>query len=365
VFRRSEFTDADWMDYLKSLDFPHLNDWMRDQAERGQEFYRRRLRQIGFRGERVLDAGCGAGNWTIALAACCTEVVAMDIDPVRVGVTAGMQKYFDGKISTQIGSIEALPFPDESFDAVFCHGVVFLVDFRKALAELARVLRPGCPLYMTYNGKGWWRHLIRDRGPSEPQCIVFGADGLISRYFMLADELSLETVIGDVARQTLQKELLSAFPVSGAPAPIDFQLHQAYASYLECRDERWSRLNEAALALCRNEFSRAWPDGRETRCARDALAGIGELCDPPIPPEYKARIARDALGRIVLGRSDYVLEVHTYAHEPEEMTEELVRQGFYGIETAHEGCLCLDPTIAPAPLIHELHKGVFECVAWR
>jgi SAM-dependent methyltransferase len=365
VFRRSEFTDADWMDYLKSLDFPHLNDWMRDQAERGQEFYRRRLRQIGFHGERVLDAGCGAGNWTIALATCCTEVVAMDIDPVRVGVTAGMRKYFDGKISTQIGSIEALPFSDESFDAVFCHGVIFLVDYRQALAELARVLKPGCPLYMTYNGKGWWRHLIHDRGPSEPQCIVFGANGLISRYFALADDLALETVISDVARETIQKALVRAFGVSGASSPIGFQLRQAYARYLGCHDERRSTLNEAALALCRNEFSRDWNDGRETRCARDAVACIDELCGPTIPPEYKTRIARDAVSRIALGRSDYVLEVHTYAHEPEEMTEELTQQGFHEIQTAHEGCLSLDPTIAPAPLIHELHKGVFECLAWR
>jgi hypothetical protein len=47
------------------------------------------------------------------------------------------------------------------------------------------------------------------------------------------------------------------------------------------------------------------------------------------------------------------------------MAEELVQHGFHLIETAHEGCLCLDPTVAPASLIHELHKGVFECLAWR
>jgi hypothetical protein len=47
------------------------------------------------------------------------------------------------------------------------------------------------------------------------------------------------------------------------------------------------------------------------------------------------------------------------------MTEELVQHGFHLIETAHEGCLCFDPNVAPVPLIHELHKGVFECVAWR
>jgi hypothetical protein len=182
---------------------------------------------------------------------------------------------------------------------------------------------------------------------------VFGANGLISRYFALADDLALETVISDVAREAIQKALVGAFGVSGASSPIGFQLRQAYARYLGCHDERRSTLNEAALALCRNEFSRDWNDGRETRCARDAVACIDELC------------ARDAVSRIALGRSDYVLEVHTYAHEPEEMTEELTQQGFHEIQTAHEGCLSLDPTIAPAPLIHELHKGVFECLAWR
>jgi ubiquinone/menaquinone biosynthesis C-methylase UbiE len=365
VFRDSEFTDADWMDYLKSLDFPHLNDWMRDQAERGQEFYRRRLQQIGFRGGRVLDAGCGAGNWTIALAACFADVVAIDIDPVRVGVTAGMQRYFGGKITTQIGSIEALPFPDQSFDAVFCHGVIFLVDYRQALAEVSRVLKPGCPLYMTYNGKGWWRHLIRDRGPNEPQCILFGANGLISRYFMLADALSLETVVDNDSRLTLQKELLDVFPTAGAPSPIDFQLRQAYSSYGDCRDERRSRVDETVLALTRGRLSANWPSAGDARRACDALSCLDDLCEPTIPSEYAARIARDAVSRITFGRSDYVFEAHTYAHEPEDMTEELVQRGFHQIETAHEGCLCLDPSVAPAPLIHELHKGVFECLARR
>ena len=365
MFQERRFTDADWMDYLKSLDFPHLNEWMIDQAERGQEFYKRRLQQIGFRGGRVLDAGCGAGNWTIALATTFAEVVAIDIDPIRVGVTAGMQKYFGGKISTQIGSVEGLPFPDQSFDAAFCHGVIFLVDYRQALAELARVLRPGSPLYMTYNGKGWWRHLIRDRGPSEPPCIAFGANGLISRYFMLMDELGIERAVSTSARETLQTQLVACFSSAGMSAPVEFQLSRAYASYLECQDERCSVMNDAALALCRGQLYGAWPSGRDMRRAQDALACIDELCGSSIPAEYKSRIARDAVSRMALGGTDYVFETHTYAHEPEEMTEELVQHGFHLIETAHEGCLCLDPNVAPAPLIHELHKGVFECVAWR
>lgn len=365
MFQDCEFSDSDWVDYIKSLDFPHLNDWMRDQAGRGQEFYRRRLRQIGFRGGRVLDAGCGAGNWTIALVAFFAEVVAIDIDPVRVSVTAGMKKYFGHRITAQIGSVEALPFPDGSFDGVFCHGVIFLVDYEKALAELRRVLKPGAPLYMTYNGKGWWRHLIRDRGPNEPQCIVFGANGLMSRYFMLLDELGFERAIDATTRDALQKELLDAFPNAGAPAPFGFRLYGAYRNYADRADERRAEIDDIALALTRAGLSENWPNAGDGRRAGDALSCLDDLCGPTIPPEYRARIARDAVSRIVLSRSDYVLEVHTYAHEPEEMTEALRHHGFHSIETAHEGCLCLDPSVGSAPLIHELHKGVFECLAWR
>src|SRR5262249_18779735 len=189
--------------------------------------------------------------------------------------------------------------------------------------------------------------------------------GLHSAYFMLGDAVEIERGIGGGAMGTLQKELLDAFQSAGAPAQIAFQLRQAYGSYADCGDDRRLRMDQTALALTRSELSANWQRASDDRRARNALSCLDDLCGPTIPPEYRARIASDAVSRIVLGRSDYGLEVHTYAHEPEEMTEALVQHGFHSVETAHEGCLCLDPSVAPAPLIHELHKDVFECVAWR
>lgn len=132
--------------------------------------YRRRIQAIGFTGHgRVLDAGCGFGQWTWALAEVNDRIDAIDFDPVRVAVTDRLLSTHPTAVVTAVpASIEALPFDDASFDAVFCYGVVFIPDTRRALLEFARVLRPGGRLYVTANALGWFVRCIVEQPNRSP-----------------------------------------------------------------------------------------------------------------------------------------------------------------------------------------------------
>ena len=129
------------------------------------EVYAARVSAIGFVGHpRVLDAGCGFGQWSLALARANGLADAADASPERLAVldrlasAAGVRN-----VRTRPCRIEALPFPSESFNAVLCYGVIFLTDWKRALGELRRVLRPGGRLYVTGCGLGWYLHLWKNR----------------------------------------------------------------------------------------------------------------------------------------------------------------------------------------------------------
>lgn len=123
--------------------------------------YARRLEACGFTGrERVLDAGCGFGQWTLALAGNNAEAVGLDIFQDRVDFVRDAAETLGlGNVRAERGSLEALPFPERYFDAAYCYGTIFLTRWRRSLAELSRVLRPGGTLYLNANGIGWYKHL--------------------------------------------------------------------------------------------------------------------------------------------------------------------------------------------------------------
>lgn len=123
--------------------------------------YDRRLAQYGFRGmRRVLDAGAGVGQWSIALAATNEAVSAVEIDPRRVSFIEAMHHDAGlGNIEASQGSVTQLDFADGAFDAVYCYGVVEQTPWKSVLAEFARVLAPGGTLYLNANGVGWYRFL--------------------------------------------------------------------------------------------------------------------------------------------------------------------------------------------------------------
>lgn len=126
-----------------------------------EEEYSTRLRRWGFEGKsRVLDAGCGFGQWTTAMATINDQVVAIDVslDRTRFVSLARDVNNLDNIYVTQ-GRLDALGFGPGSFDAVFCYGALFLTDWKNTLKEFSRVLVSGGRLYVNANGIGWYKHL--------------------------------------------------------------------------------------------------------------------------------------------------------------------------------------------------------------
>ena len=122
------------------------------------DIYRRRLNAIDFRAfDRVLDAGCGVGQWTFCLAHIAAEVCAVDYNHDRVeAARTVLQKLGQHNVSLSAQSVEAIGYPDAHFDAIFCYSVLPLTNYRKTLSEYARLLRPGGKLYACSNGLGWY-----------------------------------------------------------------------------------------------------------------------------------------------------------------------------------------------------------------
>ena len=128
------------------------------------DLYSERLKAIGFYGkDRVLDAGCGCGQWSVVLAHNNARVDALDCSEIRVSALQSIAELHDlGNIETHCGTIEDLPFEDETFDAIFSYSTIYFTDVRKTLKEFARVLNRGAELYISTNGLGWYLHNLID-----------------------------------------------------------------------------------------------------------------------------------------------------------------------------------------------------------
>ena len=136
-----------------------LRVWSTDPA-----IYRRRVRAAGFAGlGEVLDAGCGFGQWTLPLAEANRRVTALDTCERRIRLVRELAGRFAmANVTAAHGAIEATPYPDASFDGIFCYSVIYFTDYRESIAEFARLLRPGGLLYLCSNGLGWYLHNLID-----------------------------------------------------------------------------------------------------------------------------------------------------------------------------------------------------------
>ena len=91
-------------------------------------------------GMRVLDVGCGSGEM-------CALAVARGAEAAGVDAAEGMIEIARRRVpdaDLRVGPMEQLPWEDDSFDAATAvNALQFAADFVDALAEVARVVRPG------------------------------------------------------------------------------------------------------------------------------------------------------------------------------------------------------------------------------
>jgi ubiquinone/menaquinone biosynthesis C-methylase UbiE len=133
------------------------------------------------RGASVLEAGCGTGLILERVARFAGEAWGFDLSP---GMLAGARGR--GLAAVQ-ASVEAVPFPDARFDVVYSFKVLAHVErIREALAELARVTRPGGYLLLEFYNPFSLRGLIKRWKPPSAISGRTSDEAVYTRYDDLA-----------------------------------------------------------------------------------------------------------------------------------------------------------------------------------
>jgi SAM-dependent methyltransferase len=137
----------------------------------------------------VLDLGAGTGKLT-------TRLVERGLDVVAVDPIAEMLELLSSALPDTpalLGTAEQIPLPDNSVDAVLVAQAWHWFDPERAVAEVARVLRPGGRLGLVWNTRderlGWVKDLGRIIGHENDP---------------FTEEVSLPEPFTDVARRHVE-----------------------------------------------------------------------------------------------------------------------------------------------------------------
>ena len=117
----------------------------------------------GYRGRSVLEVGCGAGVDLARFTRGGASVTGVDLAASAIELARANfeQQGLTGAFKVADG--EHLPFPDNSFDLVYAHGVVqYTSDPRRLVEECRRVLKPrGEAIFQVYNRISWLNALSK------------------------------------------------------------------------------------------------------------------------------------------------------------------------------------------------------------
>ena len=147
-------------------------------------------------GMRVLDLASGVGDPSLFVAEAVGpsgHVVATDLGPGMIGLADEVARARSLRnIEFRVANVEALPFPDESFDVVTCRfGVMFFPDQLRAFRECLRVLKRGGRVAFVVWGRREQPFLGTTVGilmkyvevpppdPDAPHAFMFGERGLL------------------------------------------------------------------------------------------------------------------------------------------------------------------------------------------
>jgi ubiquinone/menaquinone biosynthesis C-methylase UbiE len=132
------------------VEYALMNNPLRAAIQR--RFEAQRLLNMGgpVAGGRALELGCGRGVGAELILDVfgAARVDAFDLDPRMVVRARARLRRYGSRVRLWVGDAAAIAVADASYDAVFDFGIIHHVpDWRRVLAEVYRVLRPGGRFY--------------------------------------------------------------------------------------------------------------------------------------------------------------------------------------------------------------------------
>jgi ubiquinone/menaquinone biosynthesis C-methylase UbiE len=154
------FSDV-WLDMTDDIYF--------DQS---YEFTKERFEKSGvdpfeiFKGKVVVDAGCGSGKFSAALARFgAAKVIGVDIGErgLDFARTQASKVHYGDRLEYRYGSLLEMPFQDGSVDMVWSNGVIHhTLAYETCLSEFHRITKSGGSLFLYVNGRMGLLELLMD-----------------------------------------------------------------------------------------------------------------------------------------------------------------------------------------------------------
>ena len=200
-------------------------------AKRGEILERTHFDAYPTQGASILECGMGGGDDTeVLLELGFAEVHSFDLSEAVEQAAAYLR---DQRLTISQASIYEIPYPDESFDFVFCHRVLqHTPDPAQALRSVCRKVRPGGVLFA---------HCYK-RSASHMRCFKY-------KYRWLTKRLPYRCVYAYVKTfgpllHRLNDWLVRRFGSRGHRFCYEWVPYYRYASYLDLSPERLRQLEE-------------------------------------------------------------------------------------------------------------------------
>lgn len=249
--------------------------------------YEAMCRSVGIQpGWHVLDAGCGPGGFLPIIADLVGpggSIAAIDLAPENAALAEERARAWQLScpVAVRVGTVTALPYPDDTFDAVWCANTLMYVadaEMAQALAEMRRVVRPGGLI------------AVKESDPSA-HCVLPGDPLLVTRFRDARTRTTAHGAHGMRARATYQW-LKRAGLVDVRQRLVPIERFAPFDADMEAGTKMASRLFA--------QWAAALPDLSEADQAAWRALGDPDRADNPLnsPDAYNCEANILAIGRV-------------------------------------------------------------------
>jgi SAM-dependent methyltransferase len=154
--------------------------------------------EFGFRpGSLVLDVGCGEGRQMDELRRKGCTPFGVDVDP------DALARCRERGLAVMLARAERLPIADASLDGIVCKVVLPYVAEDRAVAEFARLLKPGGECHLVAHGAGFFlKYLLL---PPAWKYRIYGLRALVNTWLWAAAGRRLPGFLGDTIYQSRRR----------------------------------------------------------------------------------------------------------------------------------------------------------------